>query len=341
MEKKIERLFILMFFILLLAISSYFVATRDLSVGTDTVSYINIFEGALQSNRYRHEIGFYLFARFFTLFSESYIYYLGGINFFIGLLMYITFIRFSEAKSSIQLYIYSCFIFLPLYISNWYFTGVTNAIRQAMGLAIVFFSLSYIVKKHNIKFILVALLSVAFHKSVSLLIPFLLILYIKKITLNIISFIFLLSLIGYALGFNEKIIYFLSNFSGINLYETISLYGVEGGDGNGLWVGFDIKFVAYNFFWFFLIHFLIKMRLLDSKDEILIFLSKVYLILSIFYFIFGFGGFSNRWAYPSWLFLPILQAYILSKLKIDIKYKILLSIFVFLSFLFFLSRFTN
>ena len=93
MEKKIERLFILMFFILLLAISSYFVATRDLSVGTDTVSYINIFEGALQSNRYRHEIGFYLFARFFTLFSESYIYYLGGINFFIGLLMYITFKR--------------------------------------------------------------------------------------------------------------------------------------------------------------------------------------------------------------------------------------------------------
>lgn len=68
MKSFSEKVFIFLFFILLLVVSSYFVGIRDVSIGTDTISYINIFDGALHSERYRHEIGFYLFAKFFTLF---------------------------------------------------------------------------------------------------------------------------------------------------------------------------------------------------------------------------------------------------------------------------------
>lgn len=338
MKSFSEKVFIFLFFILLLVVSSYFVGIRDVSIGTDTISYINIFDGALHSERYRHEIGFYLFAKFFTFFSNSYYFYLGAINFFIGLIMYITFLSFLKTNNNAQLFIYSCFFFITIFLSNWYFTGVVNAIRHAMALSIVFFSLNFLFKKKYLYFLIGMVFASMFHKSVSLLIPFLSMTYWDRITLRKIASIFLLTLVGYASNINEKIISFLSNLTGIGLYEAISLYGVDGGDGNGLWVGFDYRFTAYNVFWFLLVIFLIRFKLLDRKDEVLVFLIKIYLILSIFYFIFGFGGFANRWAYPSWLFLPIFQAYILSIIKVNIYIKFILSLFVLIAILYFINR---
>ena len=42
------------------------------------------------------------------------------------------------------------------------------------------------------------------------------------------------------------------------------------------------------------------------------FLLKTLLILTNAYFVFGFGVFSNRFGFFSWLFLPIIQAFYLA-----------------------------
>ena len=51
----------------------------------------------------------------------------------------------------------------------------------------------------------------------------------------------------------------------------------------------------------------------DSEPHL--FILKVYLILSLVYFVFGFGPYSNRFAVMAWFFLPILQAAVISKLN--------------------------
>ena len=45
------------------------------------------------------------------------------------------------------------------------------------------------------------------------------------------------------------------------------------------------------------------------------FILKVYLILSLQYFVFGFGPYSNRYAVMAWFFLPILLSAVVSKLN--------------------------
>ena len=282
----------------------------------------------------KHEYGF--------MFLSKLIFYMGGsveffftvVAFVITIFMFFAFLRLSNIHSRSNLILSSSFFFITICLSDWYFSGVTNGLRHAAALSIMYYSLTFLKENRLSYFVAFFVLSVAFHKSVVLLLPFFI---LFLLSLNFIVLLFFITSIGYFFGVNEYVVKLLSELSGIGLHERIStfLLDEEGGES---WKGFNIKFFVYNLFWFIFPFLLIRLRII-KPDKDLYFYIKAFAVFSIFYFVFGFGAFSNRWAYASWLFLPIFQAYMISQMNVSIHIKLLFSIFIIPAAFYFVSRF--
>ena len=129
----------------------------------------------------------------------------------------------------------------------------------------------------------------------------------------------------------------LSSLFGSNLYADIKYYADNGA--HTKWFGFDHAFVAYTIFWYVLIAFILRLGFFyKSKVNNIVFSLKVYSLLSIFYFVFGFGGFSNRWAFAAWLFVPVLQGTTIVSLNVSAKFKFLIAASMLFSYSYYLSR---
>src|SRR5690606_14952280 len=113
------------------------------------------------------------------------------IAFFVTVFMYFAFLRFSDFKSSSQLVYSSLFFFMMLFLSSWYFTGVTNALRHAMALSVLYLSLSFFKDKKWVLFLSCFLLSVLFHKTMIMLTPFLILCLSRHFTLRASFYLFL------------------------------------------------------------------------------------------------------------------------------------------------------
>lgn len=331
-----DKFYIIIFIFIIIFVSTI-IGYRASHIGTDTENYIFIYENinsSIISSRY--EIGFLFLAKTVSKLGGSHQNLFSIISLFVTFFMYMTFLRFSEYKNTNQLIVFSCLFFSLLFTSNWYYTGVVNALRHSMSLSLLYYSISFLKDNRKYQFLIYFILSCLFHQSSILFIPFIVILKSKKLTLKSSTYSFLLFGVGYYFGINEYIVKLISDVSQLGLYEIVRTYGQEAW-GEVLWEGFNIKFFIYNNFWYFLPFLLYRLRLIDLNEN-LIFLIKLYSLLCIYYFIFGFGGFSNRWAYPSWLILPILQGYLISNLKVNSHIKIALSLTLVLSTLYFINR---
>jgi hypothetical protein len=310
------------------------------SLSIDRINYINMyshFDSIANIMSSRIEVGFSSFMGIFKVIGLSAEAFLTGISILITLTLYSFFIRMIKYKDYIDLYIFSCFFFICLYSSSWYFTGVTNGIRQCMAVSLLFYSLIFYNEKKYILFIMLSLFSALLHSTNFLLIPFLFLLNSRFFSLKISSFMFIFFAFGYILDFNQYVVKFASDITGLHLYSAIKDY--DSGDLPSIhWYGFDIRFFMYNVFWF-MMPFILGFFKVIKIDKNMVFVLKVYSLLSIFYFIFGFAAYSNRWAYPSWLFIPILQAYLLSSLRFSYTKINMILILVVSTVLFFISIF--
>ena len=122
---------------------------------------------------------------------------------------------------------------------------------------------------------------------------------------------------------NEKLINIFSNLAGLSLHDDISSYGFY-----SEWYGFNPYFTAYTALWFVLGYILLLFDKIHLyRVQSLEFSLKVYSVLGMYYFVFGFGGFSNRWGFAAWLFIPILQATIIMSSKLTEKVKFFIGAF--------------
>lgn len=240
-------------------------------------------------------------------------------------------------KNKINFSDFSIF-FTCLLISNWYLTLTTNGIRQGISIALLYFALYFwAFQKNKVKFIIYFLLAVSFHYSSIMILPFIILFRLK-----IKSLFFLWITIGvfYILGINEQLILLISESFNLPLYEFIKLFSIKDGQlpGTGLYEGFDILFFSYTIFWPILLIFIIKLfpkRYLNHDSNIVMKILSCYLILCLPYFIFGFGPFSNRYAFFSWFFVPMMHYFIISSLYIDKLSEKLSYSFVFFALTFF------
>lgn len=326
---KVKKTFLWMFFVLSVVffILSLVVGNRDLNVGADSFNYAGFFYGFISNGSVgRFEPGIQFLAIFASFFSSKH-------QFFFSLIYLI--ISFLLAGSFYNLYILdrtrseqflSLLVFIGiLFFSSWYFTSVANGLRQGVSLGFLYFSISFYMRDKKAASVFLYVLSVFFHISSFMLMPFI-ILFIWLNREKVIFIIFSILALCYPSGVNELIVKFFSDLVGLSIYNDIKFYAqIDSLDGAVLWSGFQLNLFLYTVFWY-LFPFVLNLYLSCFKERELVFkFLSIYAVLSMPYFVFGFGGFSNRFAFIAWLFLPILQSVIFMQLKFKYKFKFIFS----------------
>ncbi|MDD1827108.1 EpsG family protein [Photobacterium sp. ZSDE20] len=198
--------------------------------------------------------------------------------------------------------------------SNWFYSVSVNGFRQGLSLGFVFISIVMLSRNDKRPLAILCLfISCMIHYSNFLFLPFF---FISNTIRKSSDKLFFLAIIFYYLGFTEELIKFTSNLTGVGIYELIKFY-VEEGSEHYLYVGFNSSFVIY-----LVVNFLIfktsRKFMKSSRDvKLLDDLIISYTILSIFYFVWGFGPFSNRFALPAWMFGAFIYSFILLKLCVS------------------------
>lgn len=319
---------------------SILVANRDLSIGSDTLSYIGVFQSFVAGSTANHEPGIYFLAAITSFFSSQYQLFFWLVYLCVSFLMAASIYNIyiiDRKRTDVFVCFFSFFGFLLF--SSWYFTGVVNGLRQGVSLGFLFLSITFYLRDKKILFFILYLFSLSFHFSSLLLIPFLILLRWVGLEKRIL-FLYVFLAIAYVAGVNELIVRLFSDFFGLSIYEDIKFYAVDNITGEAPWSGFQWDLFAYTVFWYFF-PFYINVFFNWFEDRKSVFkILNIYAILSMPYFTFGFGGFSNRYGFIAWLFLPVLQTVLFMNLKIKNKYKIIFSwLFFVIGLVYFLNRF--
>lgn len=320
-----ESLYNFYLYLLILILISFFYGFRDLSIGYDSYVYAMNFI-YIEDHHFSFEPFFDFFTKTIRFFTSNYSIYFS----LICLIILVNYLILNFLIYKKELFKYRFLIIISFLISStWVLTIITNAMRQGVGLSFLFIFLwLFLNKKYKLSifFLIPALLS---HGSIILFILIFGLLLIKN---NRIYF-FLVGLfsIFYPLGINENIVNKFSQILGIDLYDKIKNYAVAA----DAWVGFQLNFYLYTIFWFLCFSAFYRYV---NKDECYLILLKIYSFLMVLYFLFGFGGYSNRYAFFCWAFLPVLQAKtlitIFDKWKVPKEQKIFLITLVFFGSIF-------
>lgn len=297
---------------------------RDLSVGYDSYVYAMNFVFA-EDQHYSFEPFFDFVTNLIRLFTDNYSIYFSLLSF----LIFFNFYYLNELIYKKNNFERSQFIIFISFIisSTWILTIVTNAIRQGIGLSFLYLFLWLFISKRFFYSLVFLILSLLSHSSMVLFFFVFGFIFIRKE--NVFFTLVIIFSLFYPLGFNEILIKFISNYLGLDLYEKIKNYALQA----DAWVGFQPIFFIYTFFWFCLFLFTYKYIFTDKNYLNLL---KIFSILMLVYFVFGFGGYSNRYAFFVWAFLPVIQSYTLHMLFLKYKIGGDFKIFI-ITFLFFVS----
>jgi len=328
---KLESVIIALLCFIIFLIIVLAVGFRDHYVGVDTKMYVMIFEEISQGIYTRFEPGFVLLTKLISLLTFNIsVYFLVICSIVLGgyLLFYMKLINWQWGKRrNVDIVL----ILGLLLASSWFFTSVTNGLRQGMALPFAYLSLFLFFQKRYGWSFAFMVLSVGFHYSSLSLLPFFILVFFRGSWLYAVV---IFSAFMYPLGFNELAVGALSTGLGLPAYEFIKYYGVD----QGLWVGFQIDLFIYSIFWFLL--FAAGERFIHvghlERWRIVV---RMYGILLMPYFILGFGGFSNRFALIAWFFLPAGQAAFILWSKFDARVKLVIGFLWFFVGVFYFASF--
>lgn len=303
---------------------SYIVANRDISVGIDTLNYLENFDKISRCGCFDFsyfEPGFQFVTYISSVISNDSFYYFWLLSLFLNLLFfsfYYTVVFSNRENESNSLLL---FIFFTIFLmsSNFYLTANVNAIRQGIAAPFLFFAAFYFIRYKYFYFLLFAIVSLSFHYSSILFIVFIIaISWIKRPVL-----VFFILCISYAFGISEFLVKFFSKILGIPIYDLIKNYS-----DSGLYEGFNIIFFGYTCIPFILAVFdrIYYGSFFRSKEIRQLF--QIYTGLAACYFALGFAGYANRYAFDSWLFLIVyLSFYFASKVSRNVYSVVLLMLF--------------
>ncbi len=287
---------------------SYIVANREISVGIDTLNYLQNFDKISRCDCLDFsyfEPGFQFITYISSLIFDDSYYYFWLLSFAFNMLLFcfyykVTFLNGGSKRNS--LFLLSLFIIF-LMSSNFYLTANVNAIRQGLAAPFVFFAALYFIRHNYLYFLLFSVVSLCFHYSSLIFLIFIILMSWPK---RPVLLFFALSF-SYAFGFSEFVVKFFSQISGLPIYDLIKNYS-----DSGLYEGFNVIFFAYTCIPFILAIFdklyYGKFFLSNKISE----LFQIYTGLAACYFVLGFAGYANRYAFDSWLFLTVYLAFYFS-----------------------------
>lgn len=289
---------------LAIAITAACVAARPASVGADTSRYIDYYlryPGLLEG---RFEPGFSLLTGVIRGTGASVEIYFAAVYAMLcaGLLAFfvVSGDRYKRRVPPESLLVF----FAALLFSRWFENAAINGLRQGIAAPFVFFAILYLGRAQYTRAAAMGALAVLFHSSAALA---LLVSPLVLVSARMQAWIFFASCIGYISGLTATLVRAVPTIAGINIYNKIVEYASD----NPLWLGLDIRFVAYTVF--FMCIFLIAVYLADMSSVFREYV-RIYSALSCVYFMFGFAAYSNRYALYAWLFASVPLARMLCEL---------------------------
>jgi len=313
MKLKINRdkeIFLIIAFIILTFISGF----RAIEVGTDTKSYIELFNRLLIGIKDTHnEYGYVIFNNLVGLFSKNPNAIIIATSIFINLGI-LSFIYYNSKNVWLSVY---------LYITMYYYFFSFNYVREFMAIALVVNSYYFLKKKKIFLFLLFITLAVSFHTTaiIGLLLYFA---YWKSSNLKVIYLIFGISIV-FLFKFDVIMSYFFQYFPRYNVYSGSYL---DRSGGIMIIVLYFLIFITLVFF---------KSRSNNSEYNTMIIISCISAALSIIgykHFIFV------RPALYFYIFSIIIIPEIISRFKPKNRHLVLLLICV-TSFMYMLYYFNN
>ena len=217
------------------------------------------------------------------------------------------FSSFSDNAQSESLFYLFYLAFLGFYFfSTWFHVVSLSVLRHGIALLLLYYSISHFLKGNVFKFILVFFLAALFHVSIILFLPFV---FMINRSSTLFYTVFSLAAILYPIGVIEGAVELFSSLTGIPLYSKIVSYSED----NLRYYGFDYRYYVYTLFWA-AFGFLV-FKLFPSNEEAGVHekILRVYCSLAMMLFVYGFASFSNRYGLFSWLFLPVLQVFLIER----------------------------
>lgn len=322
---SISRIAFLLLFAIIAFITAILNANRPITVGKDTEVYINYYNNVqFAHDKLKFEPAFHNLALGLNHVGAPYELFF----FLIYIVIFITCCFFyyklvGGIKVNIPLHLFA--LTGLFFSSSWFLVATTNGLRQGLAIPLTWLAILYFSKKQYVRFFVFYSLSIGFHYSAILILPGFLLLRFRD---GLLYFLIIFLGVGYYVGINEELVrlasLLLAHLFGYDLYSAIKFYGVDSGN----WVGFQANLFLYSFFWLVFYYYA---SYLVTEPKRLRYAWRIYCVLIFCYFVFGFGGYSNRYAMYVWLFLPIMHTIFLVWLRIDpyIKYGLAFMIFGF------------
>lgn len=189
-------------------------ALRDKYVGSDVIRYMNHFEQVKNLsfntiNSQRHEIGYVLFSKLVSLFTQN-------ARVFITIIAGITILSISIL---IKRYSKLPFISFYLYITLGLYSFTFSGLRQTLAYSITLFSYKYIRERNFLKFSLLVILASLFHTSAFIFIFAYFLATIGLTKINIIKYFIVLAVV-FMLRFKIMTVVTSIFYSNYPVYES-------------------------------------------------------------------------------------------------------------------------
>jgi hypothetical protein len=288
-------------FALIFALS---VGFRDESMGTDTNVYIAIYELVKQCHCHNGaiEIGFnklMLALATLGLSTPQFLAVISAIQ--ITLTVYVasrmaSYLAYSQNK--MFKWIAICFILMLL--SPFFMGAQINVLRQSISAIFVLLAALSILQGRYYQAVLWVGLAVSFHTSAVIFLVFLAGLFLS---FNLIIGLSLSLFFLYISGSTELLIELVSSITGLSIYQAISGYRADVEYKSGVRIKFALFSIAP-----LLLYFIAQYLDVTHKQQWLARLKaplKIYLLLLIPFWLFGWANFSDRLAWSAWFAMPL------------------------------------
>ena len=206
-------------------------------IGVDTIGYVRFFQKEIRNYSWaeifdvdtmRFEIGFRVYTKIISLFSDSYtFYFLINALVIFGILMRFSF-KYTENP----------FVFFFLFITLGTYAFFETGLRQALAMVICLLAVDFVKEKKPIRFILLVVLAYFFHKSALVFLLIYPLCLIKKYDWAIFVYVILAAV--FVVGFAA----FQNLFNQLLGYE----YDVEETGNGGIFMVFVFALFAFCFF---------------------------------------------------------------------------------------------
>lgn len=294
---KFTRIEVPAVIVCLVMIISLMIGLRDATIGTDTNNYIKAYDllrEQIGSGRFEYVFG--VLQNLFSFFALPVCIFLSFISLisFLALIIITSELNnlFKKTQGNYRLYLLLTSI---LFFSPFFFASQVNVIRH--GVSIFFLIAVYLLilnRSHWIGVGILSVLAIGFHKTAIIYLCFVPLLFLSyQAVTNFTLFMGLL----YCLKWSEKLVFNLSP----GIYKAVTDYGSLEHYQSGRRIDFTLFTIFIGFLFYLLSLYFIK------KEEQISFnsLIKIYWILSLPFFFFGFGAYSDRYLLPAWVYIAI------------------------------------